>query len=147
MAYVVVGGVYLVSDNCLTLPPERAREIHETRRPFLVLSGPAHNGDPDWPVVLGCPLSSSTSWRTGLCVKIAAGEAGSDRKTWVRIPALQPLMRSDLQDLQGTLSTERLEEVQARVLEYMGLLSDETEEELPVDAPAVISYNDAEEPF
>ena len=49
--------------------------MHDERRPFVVLSDLRFNGDPNWQVVLGCPASSSTQFRTELCVRLAAGEA------------------------------------------------------------------------
>lgn len=41
-------------------------------------------------------------------------------KTWVRVPAVQPLRKASLQDHLGVLSAEKLIEVQARLAEYMG---------------------------
>lgn len=122
----MVGGIYLVADSSLQLPPAAKRNVHAERRPFIVLSGPEWNRNDGWPLVLGCPLSSQTHWKTALCVKISAGEFGMDRKTWVRVPALQPLEKAQLEDRIGVLDGERLEIVQSRVVEYLGLLdSDE----------------------
>jgi len=118
---IQVGGVYLVQDSVLTLPPESSREVHTTRRPFVVLSGDRTNQDPAWPVVLGCPLSSSTTWKTEFCIQLSAAEAG--KKTWVRVPAIQPLLKDHLEDLTFTLDSGRVEEVRASLLDYVGALS------------------------
>jgi mRNA-degrading endonuclease toxin of MazEF toxin-antitoxin module len=122
MPIPVTGGLYLVADSKLTLLPEEKRKVHEERRRFLVLSGYKTNSDEEWPVVLGCPVSASTHYKTRFDVQLAYGEAGATKKCWIRIPANQPLLKEDLQDLTGSLSAVRLEEAQARLLEYLGLI-------------------------
>ncbi|WIE69214.1 type II toxin-antitoxin system PemK/MazF family toxin [Curtobacterium sp. MCLR17_054] len=120
-----MGGIYLVKEDALTLPPEASRTKHAERRPFVVLSGAGTNSRIDWKTVLGCPISSSTSYRTEFDVKLAQGEFGATKKCWIRIPALQPILKTDLEDLTGTLDAARLEEAQARVLEFMGLTDED----------------------
>lgn len=122
MSTLIIGGIYLVDDSKVILLPAERREIHEERRRFLVLSGPETNSDPRWPVLLGCPLSGSTRFRTRFDVKLAYGEAGVTKKSWIRVPAIQPILKTDIQDLTGTLAATRLAEVQARLLEYMALI-------------------------
>lgn len=73
--------------------------------------------------MLVVPTSSSTKLWTSYCVKLVAGTGGLDRKTWARIPAAQPFMKSDLGPHVGTLPADKLEEVHARLLDYMGLLT------------------------
>jgi mRNA-degrading endonuclease toxin of MazEF toxin-antitoxin module len=148
---IFVGGIYYVADEEMVLDKVDGeyREVHEARRPFVVLSGPDQNGDRSWPTVLGCPISSSTTKKTPICVKLGAGVGGLVKKSWVRIPALQPILKTDLQDRIGVLEESKLEEVQARVLQYMGLLPDDEEPE-PVPSPApppVSGYGYSEEPF
>lgn len=123
MAVAVIGGLYLVADSKLTLLPEEERQVHDERRRFIVLSGSDTNSEPEWPLVLGCPVSASTRYKTPFDVKLAAGEAGATKKCWIRVPAAQPLLKKDLEDLTGTLSAIRLQEAQARLLQYLGLVS------------------------
>jgi mRNA-degrading endonuclease toxin of MazEF toxin-antitoxin module len=118
----IVGGVYYVEDAKLTLLPEGERDVHEHRRPVVVLSGSGTNADPAWRVVLICPISGSTSKKTRFCVKLAAGEGGVSKKCWVRIPAIQPAMKDDLQDLLGVMAEELLNECQGRLVDYLGLV-------------------------
>lgn len=118
---ILTGGVYLVADNALSLPPNSAREYHDARRPFVVVSGQEYNDNPAWPLVLGCPMSSSTRQKTEFCVKLAAGEANCIKKTWIRVPAIQPLEKKALGDYTGPLPDEKLELLRAKVLQYMGL--------------------------
>lgn len=123
MAAVVIGGLYLVADSKLTLLPEEERQVHDERRRFVVLSGSETNSESAWPVVLGCPVSGSTRYRTRFDVRLAYGEAGVTKKCWIRVPSVQPLLKADLQDLTGTLADVRLQETQARLLQYLGLIN------------------------
>ena len=115
--------MYLVADKVLSLDDGRSRNVHDTRRPFVVLSGLRFNSDPEWQVVLGCPTSRSTQFRTELCVRLAAGEANLPKKCWIRVPALQAIPKTELQDHTGNLAGEKLHEAQMRVLEYVGLIT------------------------
>jgi mRNA-degrading endonuclease toxin of MazEF toxin-antitoxin module len=132
---IIAGGVYLVRDERLTLLPEEERIVHLERRRYVVVSADT-NSELGWPLVLGCPVSASTSHRTRFDVKLAAGEAGTNKRCWIRVPALQPLLKVDLEDLTGKLDEPRLVELYARVVEYLGLTS----------APPVEPWAD-EEPF
>lgn len=123
MPAVIAGNLYLVADEKLRLLPEEERQQHAERRRFLVLSGSETNSEDAWPVVLGCPVSASTRFRTRFDVTLAYGEAGVTKKCWIRVPAVQPLRKTDLEDSTGTLSAERLKEVQVRLVEYLGLIS------------------------
>lgn len=123
MAAPVHGGVYLVADKAISLDDGRSRTVHDARRPFVVLSGLRFNSDPEWRVVLGCPTSRSTQFRTELCVRLAAGESNLPKKCWIRVPALQAIPKTELQDHTGNLTAEKLREVQMRVLEYFGLIT------------------------
>jgi mRNA-degrading endonuclease toxin of MazEF toxin-antitoxin module len=120
---VVIGGLYLVADSKLTLLPEEERQVHDERRRFVVLSGSETNSESAWPVVLGCPVSGSTRYRTRFDVRLAYGEAGVTKKCWIRVPSAQPLLKADLEDLTGTLADVRLQETQARLLQYLGLIN------------------------
>lgn len=122
MPAIIIGGLYLVADSKLTLLPEGERQVHDERRRFLVLSGSETNSAAGWPVVFGCPVSASTQYRTRFDVKLASGEAGATKKCWIRVPAAQPLLKTDLEDLTGTLNAGRLQEVQTRLLQYLGLI-------------------------
>lgn len=123
---VVYGGLYWVSDAALSLPPNDDRHLHD-RRPVLVISGPETNSDPLWPVVLIMPLSSETGRKTKFCVKVPAFEGNLEKKTWVRVPAVQPLLKRDLQDYLGTLPDSRVDEIQGRLWQYLGMLDEDSE--------------------
>jgi mRNA-degrading endonuclease toxin of MazEF toxin-antitoxin module len=121
-----VGGIYLVADADLQLPPKEDRQLHTERRPVVVVSGVRPNNDLNWPVVLVVPLSSSTTRKTRYCVTINSGEGNVTKKTWARVPAVQPLAKDDLQDHLGVLPLARLEQIQAKLLQYMGLVDIDT---------------------
>jgi mRNA interferase MazF len=126
MPAVTIGGLYMVADSKLTLLPPDERKVHEERRRFVILSGSGTNHDDGWPVVLGCPVSGSTRYKTKFDGQLGYGEAGVTKKCWIRIPAAQPVLKDDLQDLTGTLPPNRPEEAQARLLEYLGLIEQAT---------------------
>jgi mRNA-degrading endonuclease toxin of MazEF toxin-antitoxin module len=125
MAEPVAGAVYYVRDRDLTLPPDEDRVYHDERRPVLVISGPETNSDISWNFVLVAPISSSTSHKTRFCVLLGAGAANLPKKGWVRVVAVQPLMKSQLGDHTGILKADKFAEVQARLLQYMGLTDEE----------------------
>ncbi|MDG4763624.1 type II toxin-antitoxin system PemK/MazF family toxin [Solwaraspora sp. WMMD406] len=112
---VINGGIYYVKDKAISLPPNDGRNYHDERRPVVVLSGPDTNSLAGWPTVLVAPISTSPKLKTQYCVKLGASEGGLPKKCWVRVVAVQPLLKSDLQDRLGVLSAERLEEIQARL--------------------------------
>ncbi|WP_436762857.1 type II toxin-antitoxin system PemK/MazF family toxin [Streptosporangium sp. V21-05] len=118
----LAGGVYLVSDKSLRLVPEEERVVHDERRPVAVVTGTESNGDPEWPFVLVCPVSGSTSRRTRFDVQLAKGQGGAIKKCWIRIPAVQPLLKSALEDRSGPLNEDLLTQVQGRLAQYLGLL-------------------------
>jgi mRNA-degrading endonuclease toxin of MazEF toxin-antitoxin module len=122
---VTAGGVYYVTDDKIRLLPEEQRELHDHRRPALVVSGFSANSDPDWLFVLICPISGSTRHRTRYDVQLAAGQGGVVKKCWVRVPAIQPLMKDRLGDRLGNVDGRLLSQVQARIAQYVGLLDDE----------------------
>jgi mRNA-degrading endonuclease toxin of MazEF toxin-antitoxin module len=119
---VYAGGIYLVKDDLLRLIPSEERQVHITRRPLVVVSGPETNSDLSWPFVLACPLSTSTTRRTRFDVELAAGQGNLTKKTWVRIPAVQPFMKRDLQDHSGILEARLIEQIHTRLVQYMGLI-------------------------
>ncbi|WP_182884883.1 type II toxin-antitoxin system PemK/MazF family toxin [Microbispora sp. H10885] len=119
----VAGGVYFASDKEVRLIPEEDRVVHDERRPVVVVTGVESNGDPDWQFVLVCPISGSTSRRTRFDVQLGKGQGGVIKKCWIRIPAVQPLMKSALEDRTGTLDEDLLTQVQGRLAQYLGLLN------------------------
>lgn len=120
LANPIQGGLYYVADDGLTLPPNDDRYLHE-RRPVVIVSGRSTNNDPDWPVVLVVPTSSSTKRKTRVCVTLNHGDGNLDKKTWARVAALQPILKTDLQDRIGVLNADKLAEVLVRVFKYMDL--------------------------
>lgn len=124
MLTVTRGAIFMIPDGALTLPPESLRgEVHKERRPFVILTNNESILDPNFPIVTGCPISSSTNFRTSFDVKLPAGEGGVVKKCWVRIPAIQPLAKSVVltQDMCGTLSPAYLEAIDVAIAEYLNL--------------------------
>lgn len=53
---------------------------------------------------------------------IPFGTADVTKKTWVRVPAVQPLLKSAWQDHSGVVPPEILDEIRTRLVEYQGML-------------------------
>jgi mRNA-degrading endonuclease toxin of MazEF toxin-antitoxin module len=118
---VLLGGVYLVPDPDLKMPPDAQRQIKRTR-PVVVLSGPDPNQDRGWPGVLVVPTSTSPNFVTPYCVEIAEGDGNVTQQTWARIPHVQPILKEALGQHWGILRPATLELIQARLMAYMGML-------------------------
>lgn len=120
------GGVFQIRDEKLTLPPESQRgEAHKSARPFLVVSRDDKNADTNWPTIVGCPISSSTGYKTQYCVKLSAGTANLTKKSWVRVPAIQPISKEDITQFMGELSADLMLDVDASIAEYLDLGDDD----------------------
>lgn len=91
---------------------------------MIVVSADITNDDPKWPNALVVPMSSSTSFKTRFCVLIPAGMGNSSKKSWARVTAVQPLAKTDIGDFMGNLPAQQLDVVFARMLEYVGLISE-----------------------
>lgn len=111
------GSVLWLPDAMINLPPGANRTEHP-RRPVLVVSGDVNNADGEWPVFLGCPISSQ-SYSTEFDVRLPAGAGGLPKKGWVRVPLVQPFSKTDVLDRANQLDANRVDEVIARLLSYM----------------------------
>lgn len=117
------GYIYHVRDEILRLPPEAERKTHSERRPFLVFSGDATNSDSSFVVASGFPLSTSPRYRTEFDVELSAGEGNLPKRGWVRIHALQPVLKADLEDWLGKpLLADRMEEIEAQLFRFLDAL-------------------------
>lgn len=114
------GGIYIVSDQKLSLPPNDARELKESR-PFIVLTDFEFNVDNTWDLVLGCPISTSPTFRTKLCVLLTKAEASTAEDCWVRVAAFQPLLKADLGAHMGDAPLPKLEMIFKNLVEYLGI--------------------------
>ena len=56
------GGVFLVQDRLISLPPDATRNLH-SQRYVIVVSGNDPNSNADWPLVLAVPASTQTASR------------------------------------------------------------------------------------
>ena len=114
------GGVFMVPDKALSLPPNNAREYHG-QRPVIVISGDAKNADDSWPHVLVIPTSSSGRLATEFCVKLAYGTANLTSKCWARVVMPQPIEKADFGAYLGTMPAEILDMIEGNLFAYMGL--------------------------
>lgn len=129
------GSVYYVRDEDVLLPGDN-RSLHDERRPVVVISdqNEVHGTNADdaarWPSVTVVPISSSTKYRTRFDVKLSAGEGNLPKKAWARVPATQAMDKNYLDELIGQISQEKLDEITAQVLNYLGVIEpDDLEDE------------------
>lgn len=115
------GGVYLVPDRSLTMPPNDQRNLHP-KRPVIVLSGDAKNEQADWPLVYVVPTSTSTTLKTEYCVKLAQGAGNLPSKCWVRTVCAQPFLKEELGDYLGRLPAQSLALIEENLFAYLGLV-------------------------
>ena len=115
------GGVFMVPDQAISLPPNPGRLEH-TSRPVIVVSGDAKNSDPAWKHVLVIPTSSSGKRATEFCVKLGYGVGNLPSKCWARTVMPQPVAKDDLGDYLGQLPPDVLETIDNALLAYMGLI-------------------------
>ncbi|MGW0588536.1 type II toxin-antitoxin system PemK/MazF family toxin [Streptosporangium sp. NPDC002607] len=113
------GGVYLVSDRSLTMPPNDQRNYH-LKRPVIILSGDAKNEQATWSLVYVVPTSTSTTLRTEYCVKLAQGTGNLPSKCWARTICAQPFLKEELGDYLGQLSPQVLLLIEENLFAYLG---------------------------
>lgn len=126
---ILRGGVFWLSETKIRLLPEELRTNVHDSRPFLVLSLDAKNTDIDWPVVIGCPISTASSWVSPYDVEIdgeVSKQYGLDKRSWIRISALQPVEKRALGDYYGMISDDIKNKVNASLIEYLDLLEELT---------------------
>jgi mRNA-degrading endonuclease toxin of MazEF toxin-antitoxin module len=107
-------------DHSVKLPPETNRTEHP-RRPVVVLSRDVNNADAEWPVFLGCPISSQ-GYATEFDVKVVAGAGGLARKGWVRVALAQPFSKTDAMERVGQFDANTMEQIVARLLNFIGAI-------------------------
>ncbi|WP_440098635.1 type II toxin-antitoxin system PemK/MazF family toxin [Streptosporangium sp. H16] len=115
------GGVYLVPDRSLSMPPNDQRNLHP-KRPVIVLSGDAKNEQADRPLVYVVPTSTSTTLKTEYCVKLAQGVGNLPSKCWVRTVCAQPFLKEELGDYLGRLPAQSLSLIEENLFAYLGLV-------------------------
>jgi mRNA-degrading endonuclease toxin of MazEF toxin-antitoxin module len=76
------GGVFMVDDGRLRMPPEDKRKKHPQRF-VIIVSGDATNSDQGWPVVLVVPTSTSEHLATEYCVELSKGQGNLPKKCWL----------------------------------------------------------------
>jgi mRNA-degrading endonuclease toxin of MazEF toxin-antitoxin module len=113
------GGVFMVDDKLINLPPDDNRNLHPHRY-VIVVSGNATNADQTWPIVLAVPTSSQSTLATQYCVKLGQGVGNLPRKCWARVVAVQPIAKRDLRDFTGTIPGVQMALLEENLLAYLG---------------------------
>lgn len=115
------GGVFLVQDRLINLPPDATRNLH-SQRYVIIVSGNDPNSNANWPLVLAVPASTQSTLRTQYCVTLAQGTGNLPKKCWARVVAVQPIAKSDLGDYTGQIPPATMTLLEQNLLAYMGLI-------------------------
>jgi mRNA-degrading endonuclease toxin of MazEF toxin-antitoxin module len=101
------------------MPSEGTRTKHP-QRPVVILSGTSTNLRPGWPLVLIVPCSTAEKWNTEFCIPIEKGQGGATEDTWARVPLIQPLLKTHLNNRLGRpLPSAKLDEIHESLASYM----------------------------
>jgi mRNA-degrading endonuclease toxin of MazEF toxin-antitoxin module len=115
------GGVFLVNDRLINLPPDDARNYHGQRY-VIIVSGNGPNSNGNWPLVLAVPASTQSTLKTQYCVTLAQGTGNLPKKCWARVVAVQPIAKADLGDYAGEIPASMMTLLEQNLLAYMGLI-------------------------
>ena len=113
------GGVFMVYDKVINLPPDASRQMHN-QRPSIIVSGDATNAESAWPTVLVVPTSTQSALASEYCVELAKGIGNLPKKCWARVVLVQPVAKADLRDFLGKIPAIELELLEQNLLAYMG---------------------------
>jgi mRNA-degrading endonuclease toxin of MazEF toxin-antitoxin module len=122
---IICGGIYWVPKKLIRFAGGKGAASPPERRLAIVVSGDQHNDVAAIETVLLCPISKREAEKTPLCVQIGPPEPGLRLLSWVRIAAVQSLMKSDFiigSEYLGAASSSQLLAVQSALVDYMGLL-------------------------
>lgn len=117
------GDIFLVPDTSVAFPPRTLKERNiKQERPYLVVSADDNDADPDWPIVLGFPLSTSPDFKSEFDVEVERGAGGLREDCWVQIVMVQPLAKTKLQRKIGHLEANDMERVMTNLARYTALI-------------------------
>lgn len=83
---------------------------------MVVITAGEFGQDEEWLFAFVVPTSTEPDKVTPFCVRLES------HGTWARVPAAQPLEKADLEDLIGLITPAELEEIYARLVQYLGLV-------------------------
>jgi mRNA-degrading endonuclease toxin of MazEF toxin-antitoxin module len=124
---VEFGEVYLVNDYLVSMPEtDRTdrRTYHNNGRIILIIQNDETNYDPvEYPFIIIAPLTSKTKTKRAFDIELfVKDETVIDVDVLVKLRLMQPVLRSDLGECLGEISSEKLEEVVAAFNEMFGLI-------------------------
>lgn len=115
------GGVYLVKDELLSIPPRTAkRTLHEWRAVVVLQC----QEDCDNPVrtTLLCAPTSASGTKAVTDYDLPKGTGGLERDSVLRLALLQPIAKADLAAELGQLDAETPKKIQTVLMVNFGIL-------------------------
>jgi mRNA-degrading endonuclease toxin of MazEF toxin-antitoxin module len=115
------GGVFMVDDGVLRMPPEDKRKRHPHRY-VIIISGDAHQRRSSMASPAGSANIDERGLRHGVLRRAEQGLRQPAEKCWARVTLTQPLLKADLRDYCGRLLAAQVDLLEQNLLAYMGLV-------------------------
>lgn len=119
------GEVVSADDALITIEPQlNPGKQTKGRRYLLVIQDPEPARDFKWPVLLVCPIHSDPTATSSWDVELPFPQKGVpvlEARSWVVIPSLQPVLKSDIKGQHGLIDFSVLGEVYGRLASYTGM--------------------------
>lgn len=116
------GEIYLIRDEEIHFPDEKftGRTKHN-ERPVVILTDHDINSDPTYPLILVAPLSHKLEWKREIDLEVGAPAEQVQQSSLVRLGLIQPVCKVDLHGPVGRLSSEKVDEMVALLIEMLGV--------------------------
>lgn len=117
------GQIYLCDDKELMFPDEkllRKRELHD-KRPVLVVQDNEFNNNPAFPLIMITPISTKVIYKTYMDFELKKGKDPVKEDCYVRLYLTQPTLKTNLVSFVGKLVQDRIDEIKAIYIDYLGL--------------------------
>ncbi len=116
------GEIYLVGDEEIHFPDEKftGRTRHDDR-PVVVVTNHPSSGDPTYPLVLVAPLSHRVEFKREVDLEVLASAEHVEQDSLIRLGLIQPVCKVDLRGPVARLSSGKVDEMLALVIEMLGV--------------------------
>ena len=119
-----LGQIWLRKDELLTIPQadriKNGRKMHEIRA-VVITQNNEQNYNKMCPIITVAPLSHRIDLKRKYDVELSSANDNVDCDCIVQIPLCQPVLKIDLEEMKGIISTEKMAEIIDAQLERLGI--------------------------
>ena len=119
-----LGQIWLINDEFLAIPQadriENSRQAHE-KRAVVIVQNNDQNYNKMCPIITVAPLSHRVDLKRKYDVELSAAKDNVLQDSVAQLPLSQPVLKVDLNELKGTISTEKMAEIIDAQLERLGV--------------------------